>query len=463
MPTIKGKIIISSVLVFGATLAIFAFLVYKSLKQAELVKLDARLEAHAEKLETEIEEQSDDGVFPLLEDLNDVRTEGLPEVLVQVWDASGNIVVRDSILSRLSQSRWRPNRLSTTVTENLRDRHTGYRCQWHPVEVDERTPLVLEIATSLTAVHESLEHLRVLFMITIPLALLFVGVAAYVITRLAFRPLTNMAVVAQGIDESNLDQRLVLPAAKDEIRSLAETLNRMIGRIEAAFRSQRQFVADASHEIRTPLTIIYSELEYAQKSDSNEVIQDSIKISLSEIDRLSRMVDGLLLLARVDSSEHNLRKETFRLDELVVEIVQLVQRLADSKKTALDLYIQEAAELTADRDMVKRAIMNVLENAIKYSPSGVPVSIRLRTRLGDGDSLYLDIEDRGPGIPEDEQQRIFERFYRTPEARAESAGSGLGLAIAKRLLELNGGKILLCSKIGAGTTMTIEFPGTRTM
>ncbi|MBI3872631.1 MAG: HAMP domain-containing histidine kinase [candidate division Zixibacteria bacterium] len=458
MLTIKVKIILACTVVFGLTLAVFAWLVYAGSKQAELAKLDARLESHSDKLESEIEEQYDKGQFPKFADLKDISTEGLPTAMVQIWDSAGHIILGDTVLARLSGSVWQSRRLNDTTIEVLRGLHKTYRCRWCPVEIHQGAPAVLEVAAPLTAVHASLAHLRTLFMITIPAALLIIAVSGYLITRAAFRPLSGMAQAAQGISASSLHQRLELPKTSDEVRLLAETLNRMIERIEAAFRSQRQFVADASHEIRTPLTIINSELEYAQKATSPTDVQESIRVSLSEIDRLSRLTEGLLLLAKLDVAQPTVHRRPVRLDELVVDTVQLMRRLAQARHIKLDLYVQDAYEIAADHDMVKRAALNVLENAIKYSPRDATVSVRLHAIAGTSGLVRLEIEDHGPGIAPADQSRVFERFYRTPTARADSNGSGLGLAIAKRLVELNGGRILLSSEPARGTKMTIELP-----
>jgi heavy metal sensor kinase len=456
--TIKGKIVLASTLVFGATLLVFAFLIYESTKQAELAKLDARLESQAEKLESEIEEQLDEHRFPDLDDIHNIHTEGLPKVLLQVWDSTGHALIGDSTLSSLTTTEQQPSRLKQNALESLRGHHKAYRCLWYPADADERVPMVLQVAAPLDPVHESLEHLRILFVVTIPAALLLIALAAHFITRTAFRPLTGMATVAQGISGSNLGERLVVPEASDEVRSLAETLNRMIERIELAFRSQRQFVADASHEIRTPLTIINSELEFAQKSATEAAVQESIRISLSEIDRLSHMVDGLMLLARLDAEQTSPQPQPFRLDEVVVETVQFVRRLAQAKSITLDLYVQEAFECSGDPEMLRRAILNVLDNAIKYSLTGGTVSVRLHESDLDRGFLVLDIEDHGPGIPDADQARLFERFFRSAEARAETDGSGLGLAISRILVALNGGRILVQSATGKGTLVTIELP-----
>lgn len=448
----------ASTIVFGATLVVFASLIYQSTKQAEFAKIDARLETHCEKLETEIEEQLDEDVFPHVADFNEVVTEGLQVVMVQIWDSTGQRIVSDSLLQLSADGQWQSRYRKAVESMNLSAKAQSYRCRWFPVEIEEQVPFVLEVATPLTGVNEILSDLRSLFLITIPCALLFTALAAYLITRAAFRPLTGMADAAQRISGSNLHQRLEIPTTKDEVQSLAETLNHMIERIDVAFRSQRQFVADASHEIRTPLTIINSELEYAQKATSDPVVQESLRVSLLETDRLTRMAESLLLLARLDSSQAHVSPKEFRLDEVVIETVSHMRRPAMAKHITVDLYVQDVVEIIADRDMIKRAILNVLENACKYSPPGTTVSVALRNENASPNTAILEIIDQGPGIPQAEHARVFERFYRSPEARSESNGSGLGLAIAKMLVELNGGTIRLFSVAKEGTRVTIEMP-----
>ncbi len=458
MLTIKAKIIIASTLVFGLLLGSFAYLIYESSERTELSKLDVRLESQSEKLQIEIEEQLKEQHFPDLDDLSEIRTEGLPNVLTQLYDSTGKVIIADSILSGASADLRRKGHHAHSAERTIRIRGQAYRCLWSPVEIDEQFPFVLQIAAPMTGVQASLRHLQVLFLISIPAALLITAMAAFFITKTAFRPLTAMAETAGRISASSLDQRLHIPSARDEVQSLALTLNGMMERIDTGFRSQRQFVADASHEIRTPLTIINSELEFASKTSDENALRESLLTSLSELDRLGRMVDNLVLLARLDASKVLIDRQATRLDEIVTESVQLMNRLATKKNITINLYIDEAVELSADGEGLKRAILNVLDNAVKYSLAAGEVSVSLRTRGPLPGAAYVIVEDHGPGISESELPLIFRRFFRGENARAESDGSGLGLAIAQGLVELHGGKIDLHSRLGHGTTVTIELP-----
>jgi len=271
--------------------------------------------------------------------------------------------------------------------------------------------------------------------------------------------MSKMVETAKQISARNLDERLVLPRTRDEVRLLGEALNDMVVRIDEAFKSQRQFVAEASHEMRTPLTIIYSELEYARRYIKGPEAAQSIDVSLSEIDRLARMADRLLLLAKLDASQLVLHMQSIRLDELLVESIQLVSVLASKKDIDIVLHIEKAVELQADKERLKAVLLNLLDNAIKYSPPNSKVSVSLSAGSRTPGVVRIVIKDSGPGISQAELPHIFKRFYRVSSARAESTTrSGLGLAIAKHLVELHGGSISVISKMGEGTSFIVDLP-----
>ena len=454
--TIKTKIILASTIVFGIALVGFATVIYHGSERAEWAKLEARLESHSEKIQTEIEEQVQDGTFPNPVDLNDVRTEGLSRVLRLLIDSSGRAVLKDPVSFKIDG----PISTLAAATEPAFERiHIdGHRflSYWAPVEVEEQNRFVLMLAVPMNEVDEELEGLRWMFLLAIPATLLLTALAIFLITRRALRPLGAMTETAGRISATNLSQRLNLPAAHDEVRVFAETFNCMIERLEAAFQGQRQFVADASHEIRTPLTVLNSELEYALKRVTDAEARDSIDASLAEIDRLTHMVEGLLLLARIDAHQFHLEGKRFRLDEVLIEVIQSLRRLADKKKVTITPFLQDAVELSGDGEMVRRALLNLIENAVKYSPPGSEVSATLG--ISADEAVSIAIQDRGPGISESDQKHIFDRFFRGENARAEIEGSGLGLAIARMLIELNGGSISLQSAVGQGTSVTVRFP-----
>jgi signal transduction histidine kinase len=456
--TIKGKIILSSSIVFSLTLIIFAFWLYKSTRRAEYAKFDARLESLSEEMQSEIEEELKDGVFPDSVDLRAVKVEGLPHTYVQIFDATGNIILADPQLAHSI----RPNRLqeyrSPAYFANIRLENIIYRSNWSQVEVNEQYPYFLQLAAPLSEVETSLRQLKIMLLVSIPLAILISALAVYLITVMAFRPLTTMADTAKRISATSLHQRLNMPHIKDELYSLSMTLNQMFERLESAFINQRQFVADASHEIRTPLTIMNTELEFARKMASESEVVKSIDSCLEEIDRLGRMTDSLLLLARLDASSLPVQNAPFRLDELVIEVVRNMIKIAQHKSITINPFIENAVEIRSDIDLLKQAMINMIDNAIKYSSPGGEITVSLSSPAISGNSAIISIKDNGPGISDTDKEKIFKRFFRGENTRKESNGSGLGLPIAQKLIDMLGGDIDLKSEVGKGTEITLKLP-----
>ena len=458
MLTIKAKLILAYTAVFGAMLVVFALLVYQSSRDAETAKLDAHLESQAERLQSEIEEQQDEGVFPVMKDLTSIRTEGLVDFHFRVLDSTGVAVVGDTVLASLPGGLHSYAVQGSPRAEDIILDGKGFRALVFPADINENVLYVLHVVASKADVDATLRHLRLLFVIVIPAVLLLTTLAAYFITRTAFRPITTMIETSRTISAENLESRLQLPKVNDEIRQLGETLNTMMERINKAFNLQRQFMADASHEFRTPLTVMCSELEFAQKRTSDEQARESIGTALVEIDRLAKMTEGMLMLSRSDSSQLTLYRHAIRLDELLIDSIQLLKPLCIQKQIDLQVHVDDAVEINGDRDKLKSAIINLLDNAIKYSkPCGV---IRVALCIDDHSpsSVRIGIEDNGPGIASSDLPHVFERFYRSATSRAESSGSGLGLAIVDQVVKMHGGRVDVQSAIGKGSTFTMELP-----
>lgn len=458
MLTIKAKIIIAYTLVFGMLLCVFAYLIYESSRRAEIAKIDTRLESHADKIKTEIEEQSDEDRFPTAGEFGDIVTDGLPGVLFEVRDSAGETILEDSLLSTKLITFVTPTLMPRKKLSRINMNSERYRVLATPVEVDDRYLYSLLVAAPMTEAARNLAHLRLLFLISIPSALVLASIAAYIITRSAFRPIATMVATARQISASNLDQRLLVPPANDEIRQLAETLNSMIERIDSAFNAQRQFIADASHELRTPLTIICSELEFAKRRVADGETIESLQNSLSEIDRLARMAESLLLLARLDSSTSLITFSPVRLDELLPECVQLVNKIAEQKGIQIKVHVDEAVEIQGDSERLKSALLNLLDNAVKYSQTGGEVRVSLSILTSPDREAQITVADNGHGISPDDLPHIFERFYRASSNRGESSGSGLGLAIAQRVISLHSGDIQVASELSEGTVFTVNLP-----
>jgi signal transduction histidine kinase len=454
--TITGKIILAYTIVFGITLAGFAFVIYHSTRTAELEKLDARLDNHASKLQEDIEEKEKKGKPLLFEKLSRIRTEGLHDLRFRLVDRTGTSVLGDSSLAGLSIPPWPTTDHITPRREYVTINGQMYRSLWLPVDVHDTVVYDVQLVAPMTEMEENLGRLRFLFFIVAPAALLLTALAAFFITRIAFKPITSMVHTTRSITAAKLDSRLSVPQAKDEIRELAETLNEMMERIDAAFRTQHQFVADASHEIRTPLTIIRSELEFAERNTGKPEAEKSLHIALEELERLSRLTDGLLLLTRLDSPGFSLKTRPVRLDELLIECVQNLQNAAVQRNITLELHIDEAVELPADRDRLKSVVLNLLDNALYYSPEGGIIHLSLT--IPSNDAVQIIVEDSGPGIAPGDLLHIFKRFYRADTERACENGSGLGLAIAEQVVRLHNGHITVESTVGVGSKFIVDLP-----
>lgn len=455
MFTIKQRIVLASTCVFGVVLVLFSLVIYRAVHDEETSKLEARLEAYAEKLDTEIEEQLSNGEFPDIAELSLVRIDGLVNQRFQVYDALRTLVVADSLLSAIPPFLW-PGPGGQVTRSEIQLGDQNYLSLQRRIEPEERTYYILQVAASTEDIEAALSHLQLLFVIVIPATLLLMGSAAYVLTRSALRPLTSMVQTAREISASTLHERLTLPKAQDEVRVLGETLNNMIERLDAAFKSQKQFVADASHELRTPLTVIRSELEFAQRHIKDTPAAESIDIALSELDRLASLAEKLLLLTRLDASQPIYTMAPVRLDEIVVESLQLMKGKAANKRIALNMVIDAAVEIEGDRALLKSVFLNLFDNAIKYSHPGETVSTHLT--LANSKHVLISIEDHGVGIAPADLPHIFKRFYQSDTARADGSGFGIGLAMVDRIVELHKGTITVRSKQGEGSTFVVKLP-----
>jgi signal transduction histidine kinase len=248
---------------------------------------------------------------------------------------------------------------------------------------------------------------------------------------------------SQVIGVTNLSERLPLPAARDEVHSLAVTLNNMMDRLEKSFQSQERFVADASHQLLTPLTILKGELEQAQRQGHWSATD--IESLLQEVDRLAKLVQDLLLLARVDAGQSRLQFSPLFLEEVVLEAIARAERLARLRQIRISFNIHssesnERAALNGAEDLLFHLVLNLLENAVKYSPDGGAVSVSLEQSPS---SQILTVKDSGPGISIADQDLIFERFRRGSSQPSPKPvmGYGLGLAIASQIAHLHKGRL----------------------
>lgn len=452
--SIKTKIILATTLVFGIVFSGFSVVIYQRVKSAYVERLDARLEGQAEKIREEVEEQYLEKRFPNESDLRSLKTEGLPDPLIRLTDSVGSVIFGDSLLQSWPMKSWKEVEGHEFTFEERAIAQHRYRCLWAPVEANDRDQYAVQIAVSLREVEAGLALLQLLLIIGVPVALLIAAVAVYAIVTVAFQPLSAMVAATERISPLNLGERLGPPKTHDEVFKLAATFNTMMERIESAFKGQKQFVADASHEIRTPLTIIQSELEYAQKHFSELSSQESVEAALEEVDRLKKISDDLLLLAKLESPSMNLSIQSVRIDEVLTDCVKRMKPVADKRTVSLRLEICEALEIKGDEDKLRSGVLNLIDNAIKYSKEGGGVTVALSRS---GKKVVVSVCDGGEGIGEADRLNIFERFHRSESSRL-THGSGLGLAIVRRIVELHKGEISVESQPGKGSTFAISLP-----
>ncbi len=298
--------------------------------------------------------------------------------------------------------------------------------------------------------------LKILF-ISLPIILLFSALGGWFLSAISLKPIDKLIETANGISVKNLSLRLPYSGMDDEVGRLANTLNLMFERLESSFNQIRQFTFDASHELKTPLTILRGELELslvANKSENDYL--KTIASALDEVIRLSNVVETLLELSRADLGRVKMNFSKKSLSKLMIDIAEDCEILADHKDIKVDFNIEPNIEAHIDNVRMHQAILNVIDNAIKYTDIGGHIWLELRADKGFADII---VRDTGHGIPENELPKIFDRFYRVDKSRASTiAGSGLGLSIVDWIVKSHYGKIYAFSKVGEGTEISIRIP-----
>ncbi len=331
------------------------------------------------------------------------------------------------------------------------------------VHVLEQTTVLIRLAYSTEPLRLQTLHFLLLLTLVAPIALIAAGFAGYRFAIKVLDPLEQMARLTERITARRLNERIPVKNPDDELGHMALVLNGLLERLQQAFEKLQRFTSDVSHELRTPLAAIRSVGEVGlQEERDAEKYRDIIGSMLEEVAKLTTMIDTLLTIAHAESGAIQLRKTTFALMDLVHEAVAVVGVLAEDKKQTISVQGDQGAIVIADRNFLRMALVNLLDNAVKYSPSGSNIEITLRrdgAESGPGHFVELAIRDQGPGIPENAQQRVFDRFYRLDEARSrDSGGFGLGLPIAKWAVEVHGGSISVKTASPTGAIFCIKLP-----
>jgi heavy metal sensor kinase len=318
--------------------------------------------------------------------------------------------------------------------------------------------VLLRLGYSEQPIWARFEELAVATLLAVPIVLALAGVGGYLLAKRALGPLTEMAFRAEEITSERLNDRLPTGEVDDELGHLAGVFNKLLARLEHSFEQLRRFTSDASHELRTPLTSIRSVGEVAlQKDGSREEYRDTIGSMLEEVNRLTALVDSLLTISRADAGRIQLHPTVFSAMDLAREAAGLFEVLVEEKNQRITVEGDESVKVKGDRVFLRQALVNIIHNAVKYSPAGGTISVRVQY-AAEG-SIRVDIVDSGPGIAPEHASKIFDRFYRVDESRSrEGGGAGLGLSIAQWAVRVHGGDIHLQMKAGSGCTFQICLP-----
>ena len=322
---------------------------------------------------------------------------------------------------------------------------------------DKHVVGIVQVGQSLTKLDSDLQHILFGLLIATPFVLILCAFGSYWLAGRAFGPIHRLTNTAREISARDLDQRVPVPQAQDEVRDLSIIFNQMIERLERAFEQQRRFVADASHELRTPVSVIRSmtDLAIAQPSNAEDNLTVLREVN-AESERLGHLINDLLALARADEKQIQLDSEPVRLDLLAADVVASMESLATERHLTLCTENLDAATVMGDAARLIQIIIGLVDNALTYTNEGGRIALSVKVS---NTQAYLIVRDTGIGIAQKDIPHIFERFYRADPARSKAVGgSGLGLAIAQWLAHAHSGSISVESQPGQGSTFTLTLP-----
>lgn len=387
----------------------------------------------------------------------------LADIGVEVFDAGGKLmassgksaVALPEAPKLLAGTRPGERHLEDLPIETSPDQSSKYRVFSSPQMENGQVAYSVQVLSSLEPLNASLRHFKVIVFLLFPFIFILSGLVGAFLARVTMNPVSRMLETIRRISAENLKLRVAVPDSRDELQALAETFNGMLDRLEKAFTSQEQFIEDMAHELKTPLAAIKGELEVTLKRlRSAEDYASVLNSSLEEVNRIIGISENLLTLARYDADRLMLEKAPVDIGALVQETADQLTAPARQKGITLGVTVAEPLTVSGDRAKLRQLLLNLLDNALKHTPTQGTVSVAVGRDQG---RARLEISDTGEGIPDDELPHIFDRFYRG-KASAGKAGFGLGLTIAKSVAEAHLGKIDVASRPSRGTTFTVFLP-----
>ncbi|MCP4610525.1 MAG: HAMP domain-containing protein [Planctomycetes bacterium] len=425
----------------------FSLGIYTFVKSSLWKQMDHRLDENLATVEKLLREEPDE--------LNEMGEHGTIRLL---WVMQDNQIIYETL-------DWNSAQLGSAM-ENIRpDSYwfwkspVGKRFRLKSASLHvQNDKYLMAIAQDAEPIHDSLRILAFTLIISTPCMLALAVIGGYFLAGRVLSPIGTMASKAKEITADRLSERLPVDNPNDEFGRLATVFNETLSRLQDSFNRLRRFTADASHELRTPLTALRSVGEVGLREELDPAThRDVIGSMLEEADRLALLVDNLLMLSRTDSRRMFLNPEPLNLGELVNNVIDCLQVLAEEKKQTLETQTEQTVSVKSNRLTLRQAIINLMHNAIKYT--GEDGRIRVTVRQTNEAQAIVEVADNGPGIASEHREKIFERFYRVEKDRSrDQGGAGLGLAIARHVIEMNGGRIELETEVNKGSTFRIVLP-----
>jgi heavy metal sensor kinase len=441
--------------VLAVVLSAFGVSAYLEMRHSIHKTVDEELVIRAEGvhqlIDRDIQRGHKDDLPDGLQEHTELRAGG---ALMQVSDEQGNWLYRSSVMSDYG----------VPIPATLRKRPVDFMGGTVPLRVwSEKVQAggqsyLIQVAFEMDDFYEALDHFALLLFISIPSLLLCAAAGGYWISTRALAPVDQITQTARTISAQNLSSRLVVPNTRDELQRLSETLNGMLGRLEAAFKKITQFTADASHELRTPVAVMRTRAELSlRKARSADEYRDVIAEVLTELEKTSGLIEQLMFLARADSGAETLHFSDTNVAEVLREACHQGSALAEAKQIAFQEKISgDSLWIQGDASSLRRLFLILIDNAVKYTPASGQVEVSLQRNDG---YAVAEVRDTGIGIAETDLPNVFERFYRADKARSrESGGVGLGLSIGRWITEVHAGTIEVHSSPGRGSVFQIRLP-----
>ena len=463
--SVRVRLTLWYVAVMIVVLGVYAFVVYTFVSRSVSQALDERLRADFYWAAATVDEGPDGLVMPAPQ-VDLLLEEEAP--WVQVWSDDGK-----QMLFINSEAMRRPLPGTQQLALAGADGVVSFPSSGAPLRVmsgrsyvcpcveDPKTlsligkrRVIVQVARSEEAMQQQLRDLLLILVLGLPVAVGAAGLGGYLLARRALTPIEEMAARARTITAERLGDRLPVANPENEMGRLATVFNETLGRLEGSFDQMRRFTTDVSHELRTPLTAIRSVGEVGLRGHRDETAYRSIIGSmLEEVDRLASLVDRLLTLSRAETHQAKLSRDTVDLSALADDVVSHLSVLAEEKRQTLIIDRRASPVVSADRLVLRQALINLVDNAIKFTPASGHVHIRIDQTAQDA---VVEVIDSGPGISHEARERIFDRFYRANDANG--SGTGLGLSLAKGAVEALGGHLTLAATGATGTAFRISIP-----